>query len=828
MSKKLIVGIVAALVCAALIITSLSSGKPMEPAQIAGVVLNALVAAIGLSADLPALLGGRSERKSKRARERRETPEKSSADAARPRDSYEFDVFISYCHEDEEWVGETLIPALEEEQLSYCIDEKSFRFGVPTIVNMEHSVMHSRHTVAVLSPAYMASKATAFENMLAQTQDLSGEEPRLIPVMIAECYDLLPPRISFLWICEMRNDRETLGNMPRLMELLKSGVQPKDADADSSKKPAWPPSIYVPPSDDIVPDAFVVRSYESDKVLRALGVIEEEGGEPQGPVGLTAAVQGMGGVGKTVLAAWLLRHEGVRARWPDGVLWATLGPDAIAGGSADPWLLRWGQALKTDLSSYPTTEQRASVLRGLLAERQVLLVVDDVWDVAPARALLGCAGEGCGRLFTTRQLELALSLDADPVRVDVMKPEEALDLLRLRAGEKAMARVTAEQANELCQRLGYHPLAVRLAGAGLWRGASAEEFLQPLREHQGSLELLDLSEAASRLESVTICFDVSVERLSQEDRQRYALLGVLAPEAPFGPQDAAIAWGLEPDDSSIQPTLRTLAHHSLVERVEGRGPPRYRQHALLHEHALGRLDAATRRQAEERHARMYLALVVVYDDQDEWDALDIVHPQAYAALERAYRLCSGGAEHSQEERKAAWELVRDLVCALALNYWQLRALWATARRWNEIALDCSRQLGDRQGEANCIQSLGDVHLRLAEYAEARGRYEEASKIYSEIGARLGEANCIQALGDVHRMLDEYAEARGRYEEALPIHRAIGDRLGEANTHLGLGLAWGGEGDRDAAREHLAAALALYEAMGSPTAKDAREALEKLG
>src|SRR5690606_35729336 len=49
---------------------------------------------------------------------------------------------------------------------------------------------------------------------------------------------------------------------------------------------------------------------------------------------------------------------------------------------------------------------------------------------------------------------------------------------------------------------------------------------------------------------------------------------------------------------------------------------------------------------------------------------------------------------------------------------------------------------------NCIQALGDVHVRLSELPEARARYEEALPIYRAIGARLGEANCIQALGDV--------------------------------------------------------------------------------
>jgi NB-ARC domain len=48
------------------------------------------------------------------------------------------------------------------------------------------------------------------------------------------------------------------------------------------------------------------------------------------PVAITGksrsvGVQGMGGIGKTVLATALARDEEVRSTFPDGVLWVTLG-----------------------------------------------------------------------------------------------------------------------------------------------------------------------------------------------------------------------------------------------------------------------------------------------------------------------------------------------------------------------------------------------------------------------------------------------------------------------------------------------------------------------
>jgi len=83
------------------------------------------------------------------------------------------------------------------------------------------------------------------------------------------------------------------------------------------------------------------------------------------------------------------------------------------------------------------------------------------------------------------------------------------------------------------------------------------------------------------------------------------------------------------------------------------------------------------------------------------------------------------------------------------------------------------------------EDLGDVHNQLSELPEARARYEEALPLYRAIGEKIGEANCIQALGDVHNKLSELPEARARYEEALPLYRAIGAKIGEMYTILNL-------------------------------------------
>lgn len=84
---------------------------------------------------------------------------------------YRYDVFISYSHADRTWVQTWLLPQVEAVGLRACIDDRDFAIGAPSIVNMEDAVIQSRHTLIVLTPAWVTSQWTAFEALLTQTTD---------------------------------------------------------------------------------------------------------------------------------------------------------------------------------------------------------------------------------------------------------------------------------------------------------------------------------------------------------------------------------------------------------------------------------------------------------------------------------------------------------------------------------------------------------------------------------------------------------------------------------------------------------------------------------
>ena len=114
-------------------------------------------------------------------------------------------------------------------------------------------------------------------------------------------------------------------------------------------------------------------------------------------VGVTGEVSplglhGQGGIGKSVLAAALARDEDIRCRFPDGVFWVTVGEHADLLAAQLDLLDRLDAG-----GPVPSTVAEATDrLRGVLATRRVLLVVDDVWTAHRRRRRCGLPGPAGG------------------------------------------------------------------------------------------------------------------------------------------------------------------------------------------------------------------------------------------------------------------------------------------------------------------------------------------------------------------------------------------------------------------------------------------------
>ena len=109
-----------------------------------------------------------------------------------------------------------------------------------------------------------------------------------------------------------------------------------------------------------------------------------------------------------------------------------------------------------------------------------------------------------------------------------------------------------------------------------------------------------------------------------------------------------------------------------------------------------------------------------------------------------------------------------------------------ARERYEEALPLYRRVGDVLGEANCIQSLGDIAL--ATLGPRRGPRSDMRRRCRSTDASamsLGEANCIQSLGDIALARSDHDQARERYEVALKLYGRIPEPYSMGMTLLRL-------------------------------------------
>jgi len=181
---------------------------------------------------------------------------------------YQYDVFISYSHEDKAWVWNELLPTLEAAGLKVCIDERDFEVGTPSLVNMERAVEGSRHTLLVLTPAWVNSQWTEFESLLVGTSDPAGRRRRLIPLLLKPC--TLPARIAMLTYADLTRSTQRQAQMTRLVQSLSStALGSWIAVADEASRLDVAPITWLHLSD-LHFRAEAAHKWDEDIVLRAL------------------------------------------------------------------------------------------------------------------------------------------------------------------------------------------------------------------------------------------------------------------------------------------------------------------------------------------------------------------------------------------------------------------------------------------------------------------------------------------------------------------------------------------------------------------------------
>lgn len=447
-------------------------------------------------------------------------------------------------------------------------------------------------------------------------------------------------------------------------------------------------------------------------------------------------LHGMGGVGKTSLAAHLAYR--LRAQFPDGVLWARLDTTdtmTILSAFADTY--------GKDVSDYRDVESRSAVVRNLLVGKRVLVVLDNAENSGQVRPLLPPTTGKTAVLLTTRyDLAVADQMHRFPIESFDPASGESLSLFSHFLGQPTIQRWQAE-LQAIADLLGHLPLAIAIAAGQMAYGrVPIPHFLAQLQQSEQRLDALIREDR-----SVRLSFDTSFQDLEPELQRFFAALGA------FGGDDfdvTAVAYVTETTTETAQDGMDQLIHLSLVQhsRLE-----RYRLHPLLCAYAREKLEG------ERAYNRMVAYFVAYATSRDhEYVQLNQELGNILAALDTA------------ETRRMNEDFINGII-ALAY-YLELRGYYSLCERYLNQAQDICQTNGNETHLVHILFHLGNLSSKMGKQEQAENVLREASNLAQKHQDYDLHLKTLSMLGSIAKSRGNIPQARERWQMGLQLAEQI--------------------------------------------------------
>jgi DNA-binding SARP family transcriptional activator/tetratricopeptide (TPR) repeat protein len=550
---------------------------------------------------------------------------------------------------------------------------------------------------------------------------------------------------------------------------------------------------------------------------------------------LITAIGGSAGVGKTALAVhWAHEHAD---QFPDGQLYA----DLRGFGPADPLspadaLRVFLDTLRVPTDQIPATmEGRQALFRSLLADKKMLIILDNARDPAQVRPLLSASRTTVVLVTSRNELtSLVMTDGAQPLSLNVLPVEQARELLAQRLGPDRVAAEPAATTEliELCARL---PLALVITAA---RAAGHASFplaalASELRRARSLLDALTTGEDETDVRGV---FSWSYQQLCPAGARMFRLLS-LHPGPDITAEAAAGLAAVTPAEA--RRALRELAGGHLLTEM---APGRYAFHDLLRTYATEQAETTDDPQA--RHAATgrlldhYLytghAACLQLNPGRERISLPALQPGVTPEQLTSHAEALSWFEAEHHVLLSAVTLAAS--AGFGTHAWQLpwtmsdfldrRGHWHDWMAAQHIALDAAKREGDILGQAAAHRLLAHACGRFGDYGQARanlmqcvGLCRQAGNGYIEARAHLSlcwvfaqegrkadslrhaeqanslsevfsdeiiQASALNNLGCCYLRLDDPGRARRFFRRSLDLHRRIGNSHGQAHTWSSLG------------------------------------------
>ncbi|MFJ8689867.1 ATP-binding protein [Micromonospora wenchangensis] len=548
--------------------------------------------------------------------------------------------------------------------------------------------------------------------------------------------------------------------------------------------------------------------------------------EPPGPPGTVpiSTIGGTAGVGKTALAVYWA-HQ-VAHRFPDGQLYVDLRGYDPASPALSPAEAVAGflEALAVSPERIPVgLAAQAALYRSLLADRRMLILLDNARDADQVRPLLP-SSPGCLVLVTSRnQLPgLVTAEGARPLPLGLLSPAEGCELLSRRLGAERVAAEPAAVERIVAAAAGL-PLALAIVAA---RAATYPDFrlarlAAELTASRGALDAFSGGEAGVDVRAV---LSWSYRGLDPAAADLLRALGTHP-----GP-DVSVAAAASLAAVSPVEVRRPLAVLTRANLLTEHAPGRYSLHDLLRAYAVeladatdstGLRDAALRRLLDHYLHTAYAAALLLHKHRDDIElpaaspGTAVLEPAdrdeawAWLAAEHRALLAAIGLAAGHGLPTHAWQL------AWSVNtYLDRVGAWQDQSHAQEVALRAATTAGDRDGQARAHRNRAIACLRLGAHDEARDHLERSLHLYAELGDRVGGGRTELNLGILAERQDDHRRALDHAQRAYRLFEAAGHAQGQANALNNIGWYHIQLGDHARALDYCGRALAQQQQAGN--------------
>jgi tetratricopeptide (TPR) repeat protein len=630
-------------------------------------------------------------------------------------------------------IAREVTDVLTEKGYKVCLQDYDFQFGTSFVEEMHEALKNSRDLVILFTRDYEQSPYTRKEFTSFAAQAMGSAEGR--HVIILRCEDL--PLEGLL----ADNVYQDLVGIEDPKERKRRIIAAAERQSQAAPPPPRP-FIGVPPRI----ASFTGRAGELDK-LDAILMHDKPAAVTQASVG-RAAVQGMGGVGKTSLAIeYAHRYRNLYA----GVCWCPAETrtgllSALAGLAVT---LRAARADEADV------EKSAKAALGRLAEQRAtwLLVYDNVTSPDDIADLLPSAGAWV--LITSRFSDWGGL--ADEVTLDVLPAEEAIAFLQARTGRNDLSG-----AKILAEALGHLPLALDHAAALCRR--TQMRFAEYAAK--ASSLIVTLPRGANYPKSVAATFDLAISQAVSQCASAEALMAFLAQCAPERIPMLLVEGAIDDEGERLQ-TLAALTEVSLVKHDPfDDGSQAVTVHRIVQ--AVARKRAKAKSSVQGAAERVTARLAAIYpvdglDNPKSWPLCAQLAPHLFARK-------AAGLDGTLNA--AIWpDLLGQAAC-----YFLGRAAYPQAASLlrNALAI-CEKVHGPEH--PHTAQSLNNLAFLLkdqGDLAGARPLYERALAIFEKVfgSEHPHTATSLNNLASLLQDQGDLAGARPLYERALAIREKV--------------------------------------------------------